>query len=207
MVQHRQFDFLDGSLVSGRGAGVIDDPVICAVWRKPRRTEENHYVIRKLLHPGLIKEKQIAGLSLAAISRHICGIEVLQRSAVSKFRKSTISQIALTERAEVGAKDFFTHWIVIQIEFRYVRGDSFVARSHLLEPGAIVMAQGFAHGKAGKAGAIALLRIPLIAELVELIFGDRGKPATKIVAILISAQFLDIRDAVVVGIDKSGRWT
>jgi hypothetical protein len=50
------------------------------------------------------------------------------------------------------------------------------------------MPQGFADGEASKSGTVALFSIPLIAELVELGFGDGGEPAAKAVAILKAAQ-------------------
>src|SRR5436853_396241 len=68
-----------------RRGGVIDNPILGAVWRDPRRPEKDHHVIRKLLHPGLIKEKQIAGLRFPDVAGNKHAVEILERSAVGEF--------------------------------------------------------------------------------------------------------------------------
>jgi hypothetical protein len=66
-----------------------------------------------------------------------------------------------------------------------------------------VRAQCFTPGEAHKAGAIALLRVPLIAEFVELHFGNPREPASKIFAIVEGSEFGDIGKTVVVQVCRS----
>ena len=64
MIENRKLNLLYRPFTCWRRTRVIDDPVLRPVWRNPRRAEKNHYVIRKLLDPGLIEEEQIAGRDL-----------------------------------------------------------------------------------------------------------------------------------------------
>ena len=84
-IEHRQFDLLYRSFVYWRRSGVIDDPVLRSVRSDARRAKENHYVIGKLLYPGLIEEKQIAWLRLASITGNEDAIEILQRAPIGKL--------------------------------------------------------------------------------------------------------------------------
>src|SRR5262252_8120556 len=111
------------------------------------------------------------------------------------------------ERAKISSKDFFTQWIVVEIKFAHIRGDGFIAGSHLLKPDPVMTPERFAHGKANQAGAVALFGIPLTAGLIELKLGNRGEPAAEAVTILIGAQFFNVGDAVVVGVHEWTRWT
>src|SRR2546429_7735116 len=106
--EHRELYLLNRPLVRRRRAGVIDDPVSFSIWRHARRTQENHHVVRKLLHPGLIKDKQIAGFGFVAVSAHKNRVEILERAAVGEFGESPVSKIALMKRSEISAKDFFS---------------------------------------------------------------------------------------------------
>src|ERR1041384_6719764 len=87
VVENGEFHFLDCAIVSSRRAGVIDHPISSGTAAELRVAQKNHYVIRKLLHPGLIEKKQIAGLRVAAVSAYEFGIETFQRARVGKFRK------------------------------------------------------------------------------------------------------------------------
>src|SRR6202008_1509624 len=95
----------------------------------------------------------------------------------------------------------FAERVVVQVETLNIRRHSLVSRPHLLKPDTIVMPQCFAHCEARQSGTIALFHIPLIAELIELRFGNRRKPAAKAVAILKGAQLNNIRYSVVIGIE------
>ena len=106
------------------------------------------------------------------------------------------------KRSEVGAENLFVKRIVIEIKTCDVGGDRFVTAAHSLKPGAIVATQRFAHRESNQTGTVALLRFPLIAELVELSLSNRRKPAAEIVAVLKRAQFRHIRNAVVVGVNQ-----
>src|SRR5258707_8727518 len=108
------------------------------------------------------------------------------------------------KRAKVSAEDLFAERIVIQVEAGHIRRDRLVTRAHLLKPGAVVAAQRFAHRKADQAGAISLIDIPLLAQLVKLMLGYAGEPAAKTFAVLKRAQLSYVRNAVVVGIDQRG---
>src|SRR5438132_13864747 len=105
------------------------------------------------------------------------------------------------KRSEISAKDFFSERIVIEIEAGHIRRYSFVARAHLLKPRAIVTAQRFTNCEAGESGAIALLDLPLIAQLIELHLSDCREPATEVVPILKRVQFDSVGDAVVIRVD------
>jgi hypothetical protein len=61
-----------------------------------------------------------------------------------------------------------------------------------------VTPQGLTHGKSRQARAIALLGVPLIAQLVKLNLGDGSKPATEAIAILVGAELFSVGDAVIV---------
>ena len=91
--------------------------------------------------------------------------------------------------------------IVIEIELGNIGGHTFIGCAHLLKPYAIVPAQGFAHRESHQARAIALVSIPLIAQLIELGFGYRGEPTAEVIAILISAQLNDIRYPIIIRIN------
>ena len=67
-IKHCQLNLLDGALVDRRRARVIDHPILGAIGRDVRRPEYDHHVIGILLNPGLIEEKQIAGLGLAPVA-------------------------------------------------------------------------------------------------------------------------------------------
>ena len=67
-----------------------------------------------------------------------------------------------------------------------------------MQPWPIVMAQRFAHREANQPGTVALVSIPLITQLVELHFGDRRKPASKVFSIFKSVQLGYIGYAIVV---------
>src|SRR5262245_21035923 len=111
------------------------------------------------------------------------------------------------KRSKVGAKDFFAERIVVQVELAHIGRDGFIAGPHLLKPDPVVMAEGLTHGKAGQAGTVALPSIPLIAQAIELQFGNGRKPPAETVAILVSAQLFNVGDAVVVGVDEWIGWT
>src|SRR5215510_12392924 len=102
------------------------------------------------------------------------------------------------KRSKISPKDFFTERIVVEIKFTHIRRHGFVTGPHLLKPDSVVATQRFTNRKARQTSAIALVGVPLIAQLVELDFSDGGKPASKTVAILIGAQLYDIRYSVVI---------
>src|SRR5439155_18498823 len=112
MFEHRKLDLFNRPLVRRRRTGVIDDPVSFSIWRHARRAQENHHVVRKLLDPGLIEEKQIAGFGFAAVAAHKHRIKILERAAIGEFGESPVAQIALMKRSEISAKDFFAERIV-----------------------------------------------------------------------------------------------
>ena len=68
-------------------------------------------------------------------------------------------------------------------------------------------AQRLSNGKTRQPGAVALVRVPLIAQTLKLIFGDGRKPTTEAVAILVGAQLNDVGDAIVVGVKQWTGWT
>src|SRR5256885_1348813 len=105
------------------------------------------------------------------------------------------------KRSEVSAKDLFAERVMVQIEAGHIRCDRFVIRAHLLKPGAAVAAPRFAPCKTPQAGAIALIDIPLLAQLVKLQLGYAGEPAAKTFAVLKRAQLGCVRNAIVVRID------
>jgi len=105
------------------------------------------------------------------------------------------------KRSEISAKDFFSERIVIEIEAGNIRRYSFVAWAHLLKPEAIVTPQRFPNCEAGQSGTIALLDLPLIAQLIELHLSDCREPPTKVVTILKRVQFDSVGDAVVIRVD------
>ena len=51
------------------------------------RPQKNHYVVRKLLHPWLIEEQQIARLGHPAITADEFGIETLELRASANSEK------------------------------------------------------------------------------------------------------------------------
>ena len=89
----------------------------------------------------------------------------------------------------------------IQIEGGNIRRYSFVAWAHLLKPEAIVTSQRFPNCEARQSGAIALLDLPLIAQLIELHLSDCREPPTEVVTILKRMQFDSVGDAVVIRVD------
>src|SRR5436853_7662767 len=101
------------------------------------------------------------------------------------------------KRSEISAKDFFSGRIGIEIEAGHIRRYSFVARAHLLKPEAIVTPQRFANCEAGQSGAIALLDLPLIAQLIELHLTDCREPPTNIDALLKRLHFDNVADDLV----------
>src|SRR6185436_12565875 len=108
MIQNREFNFLHRSLVGWRRAGVVDNPVSGLVPAKVCAPQKNHDVVGKLLHPGLIEEKQIAGLGLMAIAANELRIETLERSCVGEFRESSVGQLAVFVTTKSSAKQLFT---------------------------------------------------------------------------------------------------
>src|SRR5712692_4147402 len=106
------------------------------------------------------------------------------------------------KRSKVGAKNLFAERIVIQIEAGDVGRDRLVTLAHLLKPGTVVTTQRFAHRKTDQPGTIALIDIPLIAQLIELHLGYAREPAAKTLAILKRAQLGHVRNAVVVSVDQ-----
>src|SRR5262245_11938295 len=111
------------------------------------------------------------------------------------------------KRSKISPKDFFTERIVVEIKFTHIRRHGFVTGPHLLKPDSVVATQRFTDRKARQTSAVALVGVPLIAQLIELDFSDSGKPASKTVAILIGAQLFNVRDAIVVGINEWAGWT
>src|SRR5713101_5984027 len=105
------------------------------------------------------------------------------------------------KRSKVSAENLFAERVVVQIETGNIRRDRLVTLAHLLKPGTVVTAQRFAHRKTDPAGTIALIDIPLIAQLIKLHLGNRRKPAAKTLAVLKGAQLGHVRNAVVVRID------
>src|SRR5260370_35174727 len=201
MFEDRKLDLLNRPLIGRRRARVIHDPVPLSIWRHARRAQENHHVIRKLLDPGLIEEKQIAGFGFPPISAHKNRIEILERATIGEFGESPVSQIALMKRSEISAKDFFSQRIVIEVEAGDIRRHSFVARAHLLKPKAIVTPQRFTNCEAHQSRPVALLDLPLIAQLIELHLRDCREPATEVVAIPKRAEFDSVGDAVVIRVN------
>jgi len=59
-------------------------------------------------------------------------------------------------------------------------------------------AQSFAPGEPHQTGAIALLSVPLIAQMVKLAFSNQRKPLPEIFAIQETLQFRRVWKAVVV---------
>src|SRR5437870_8500891 len=55
--EHGEPNLPDLAGVRGRGASVVDDPVVRAFRGDARAAQVDHYVIRVLLHPGLVKEE------------------------------------------------------------------------------------------------------------------------------------------------------
>src|SRR4030095_16450565 len=102
----------------------------------------------------------------------------------------------------IGAKDLFAEGVVVQVKTLEVRRNSLVDRPHLLKPDTIVMPQGLAYCESRQSGTVALFSTPLIAQLIELHFGNRRKPAAKAVAILKGVQLDTIRYSVVIRIDQ-----
>src|SRR5204863_423319 len=94
-----------------------------------------------LLHPRLVEEKKIAGLSLAPITADKYAVEIFQRAAVGKLGKPAVAQIAFMERSKICAKDFLAHRVLVEIETRHVRRHGFIPWPHLLKPDAIVPPQ------------------------------------------------------------------
>ena len=87
---------------------------------------------------------------------------------------------------------------MIEIEFAYITRHGFIVRSHLLKPDSIVLPQCFTRREPHESRTIALLGVPLIAQLIKLCFGYCGEPPLKGVAILVRAQLNDIRNAIVI---------
>ena len=75
------------------------------------------------------------------------------------------------KRAKVSAENLFAERVVIQIEAGHIRRDRLVTRAHFLKPVTVVTTQRFAHRKPDQSGTIALIDIPLLAQLVELQLG------------------------------------
>ena len=116
-----------------------------------------------LLHPWLIEEKKIARFGFTPIAADKGAVEIFQRAAVGKFRESAVAQIAFMKSSKVGAEDLFIKRVMIEIETGDVGGDGLVTQAHFLKPGAIVMTERLAYREPNQAGAVALLRLPLIA--------------------------------------------
>src|SRR5437764_1028687 len=60
----------------------------------------------------------------------------------------------------------------------------------------VARAQGLAPGEAHEAGAVALVCVPLLARLVELLLGYRGGPGAEALAVAEGVQLLAVGDAV-----------
>src|SRR5215213_5398225 len=87
LVEHSEPNLLDRPSVFGRSARVIDHPVSRAFGGHSRLTQKKHDVKGKLLHPGLIKEEQIARFGLSAVTTDEHGIEIPERARVRKLRE------------------------------------------------------------------------------------------------------------------------
>src|SRR5260221_3599066 len=161
MFKNSDLAFFYRSLVRRRRARVIDHPVLGPVGRDVRRAEQNHYVIRKLLHPRLIEEDEIAGLGFAPITGDKYAVEILQRTAVGKLGKPAVAEIAFMKRSKVSAKDFLAQRVLVEIKPGHVRRRGLVSWPHFLEPGPVVTTQRFADREPRQAGAIALFGVPL----------------------------------------------
>src|SRR5437879_1904394 len=103
-IQHRQLELLYCAVICRGRASVIDDPVMLPVWRNARRAQKDHHVIGKLLHPRLVIEKEIAGLSFASIATDEYHVEIFQRAAIGEFGKLRGSFVAFVISAKIGAK-------------------------------------------------------------------------------------------------------
>ena len=205
--QHRQADFLHLAFVFRRRACVINHPIVCAFARVASRAKKDHHVIRKFLHPGLVKKQQVAGLQLIQplpIARDELGVVILQGFGVGELGKP-VGQVAFCECAELRPKEPFAERIFFQRDCFHVRRDGFVALSHRLKPDAVVSPQSFSPGEAHQPGAIALIFAPTVAELVKLHFGNRGQPAAKIRPVVKRMKLGGVGDSVfVVVIPDSG---
>src|SRR5687767_494596 len=84
-VKSRQRNLLHRPFVRRRRASVIDHPVAGLIATKLRLTQKNHYVEGKLLHPGLIEEKQVASFGVLAITTDKFCVEAFETAGVSKL--------------------------------------------------------------------------------------------------------------------------
>src|SRR2546428_12481025 len=101
-IENRQLELLYCAVIGRSRASVIDDPVTLAVWRNARRAQKDHHVIGKLLDPGLVIEKEIAGLSFASIATNEYDGEIFQRAAIGEFGEFRGSFVAFVLSARIG---------------------------------------------------------------------------------------------------------
>src|SRR6185436_12155993 len=153
---NREFNLLHSSFIGWRGTGVIDHPVGRLAVTQLRAAQKNHYVVGKLLHPRLIEKEQIARLGQPPIPADEFGIETFETARVCKLRKGAIRQFAIFVGAKASAEELFTQWALLERVARNIGRDRGIRRSHLLQPGAIVMSQTLAPGKPHQAGAVSL---------------------------------------------------
>src|SRR3979409_2398623 len=113
---------------------MIENPVRRSVGRYMRRAEQNHHMIGKFLHPGLIEKKQIAGLGLAPLTTDKYAVEILQRATVRKLGTPASAQVAFMEGAEVCANDFLAERVLVEIKAGHIRRYGFIAWPHFLKP-------------------------------------------------------------------------
>ena len=87
---------------------MIDHPVV-ALLLSPKLAvpKKNHDVVGKLLHPGLIVKKQIAGLGFLTITTNELGIEIFETARVANSEKVAICYFAVLVGTEISAEEFF----------------------------------------------------------------------------------------------------
>src|SRR5215471_7156085 len=200
LVQYRQAHLLDRSAVFGRRAGVVHDPVGGGFALGAGRADEYHYVIRVLLDPGLVEEEQVSGPALRSITGYENRVVILKGLAVGKLGKLSVRHVALLEGPEISAEQLFAQGAILESVCAHVGGDSLILRTHALKPGPVVSPEGLAHAEADKAGAIALLRVPRGAILIELHLGDASEPATEAFSVVIGPQLGRVGNSVPVRI-------
>jgi hypothetical protein len=153
-------------------------------------------VVRVLLHPGLIEEEQVAGARARRVAADEACVELLERARVCELREGSVREVRLVERACRRAEEFFADGAALQRVGANVRRDGVVRLAHAQEPRAVVRAQGLAPGEAHEARAVALINVPLLARLVELLLGDGCEPLAEALAVAERAQLFAVGDAV-----------